>query len=209
MSEGVAGHSLKERQYQEREEFILQVAEDLLLARGYHDVSMDDIATQVGIARGTLYRHFASKEDLAFVLIKRDISALANNIEEILAMDTNAQERLEAALHATYRTFAGKFMLLPDKGAVMSILSEKIVEIQEAREELLERIRRLIEAGQASGEFDVTLPADALSLAFFSFASPIFYMRMVTQGNKTEEELMTCLTRMYLKVVAIPGNHAN
>src|SRR5258708_5327077 len=113
MGEGVTGHSLKERQYQEREKFILQVAEGLLLARGYYDVSMDEIATQVGIARGTLYRHFASKEDLAFVLIKRDIAALTNNLEEILAMDTNAQERLEAALQATYQKFVGKFMLLP------------------------------------------------------------------------------------------------
>ncbi len=55
--------SLKERQRREREELILQVAEEVLLEKGYYEASIDEIAARVGIAKGTVYLHFASKED--------------------------------------------------------------------------------------------------------------------------------------------------
>src|SRR5579862_5168701 len=121
----VAGRSFKERQYQEREELILQVAEQMLIARGYHEMSMDDIAAQVGIARGTLYRHFASKEDLVFAFVKRDLTVFVQHLEEILATNTASQEKLEAALRMTYKRFSGKYMLLLDNGVILSILPEK------------------------------------------------------------------------------------
>ncbi|MFL5699301.1 MAG: helix-turn-helix domain-containing protein, partial [Ktedonobacteraceae bacterium] len=58
--------TLKERQRQEREALILQAAEEVLIEKGYHEMSMDEIAARVGISKGTVYLHFASKEDLVF-----------------------------------------------------------------------------------------------------------------------------------------------
>src|SRR5581483_8243141 len=61
--------SLKERQRQEREQLILRAARELLMERGYHDMSIDEIAERVGISKGTVYLHFASKEDLVLALL--------------------------------------------------------------------------------------------------------------------------------------------
>lgn len=205
MGEGIAGRSFKERQYQEREEFILQVTEEMLFARGYYEISMDDIAAQVGIARGTLYRHFASKEDLVFALIKRDISALLRNFEEILAANTTLQEKLEATLRVIYQKVSGKYVSLLDSGAILSFSQKKIADLKEIREPLLEHVRRLLEAGKASGEFDATLPTDVATFAILTLASPIIYKRLVVEGNRTKEELETDLIRIYLKIVAPPS----
>ena len=43
---------------------ILQAAHDLFVSQGYHGTSMRQIASQAGIALGSLYNHFESKEDV-------------------------------------------------------------------------------------------------------------------------------------------------
>ena len=50
-----APRSLKEKQRQEREALILQAAEEVLMEKGYHETSIDEIAARVGIAKGTVY----------------------------------------------------------------------------------------------------------------------------------------------------------
>ena len=54
----------KQREIQEREELILDVARDMLVERGYLGLTMDRIAKAIDYSKGTVYQHFASKEDL-------------------------------------------------------------------------------------------------------------------------------------------------
>lgn len=61
--------TIRERQRQVREEAILETAHEMLAERGYEAMNMDDLATQVGISKATLYQHFASKEDVAVSVI--------------------------------------------------------------------------------------------------------------------------------------------
>ena len=45
---------------------ILETARRLLVERGYHEIVMDDIAQGAGVAKGTLFLHYRTKEDLFF-----------------------------------------------------------------------------------------------------------------------------------------------
>jgi TetR/AcrR family transcriptional regulator, fatty acid metabolism regulator protein len=206
MGESIAVRSFKERQYQKREELILQIAEEMLFAKGYYEVSMDDIAAEVGIARGTLYRHFASKEDLVFTFIKRDLSALLHDIEEVQAEYTSVQEKLEAVLRMIYRKVSGRYVSLLDSGIVPCFTQERIASVRATKEALHENIRRLLEAGKASGEFDSTLPSDVSAYALLALTSPFISKHLVTEGNRTREELekeLICISR---KIVALPAD---
>lgn len=58
----MATRSLKEKQRKERELLILEAAEEVMIEKGYHETSMEEIAARVGIAKGTVYLHFPSKE---------------------------------------------------------------------------------------------------------------------------------------------------
>ena len=71
-----APRSLKEKQRQEREELILQAAEEVLAEKGYYETSVDEIAARVGIAKGTVYLHFPGKEDLVIAILERNAQAL-------------------------------------------------------------------------------------------------------------------------------------
>ena len=55
----------------ERKNEILDVAAELFASKGYEKTSTGDILDRVGIARGTLYYHFKSKEDILDALIER------------------------------------------------------------------------------------------------------------------------------------------
>ena len=87
MQPTTAPRSLKEKQRQEREALILQAAEEVLMERGYHETSIDEIAARVGIAKGTVYLHFPSKEDLVVAIFERDMQQLLQYID--LTMDYN------------------------------------------------------------------------------------------------------------------------
>ena len=55
----------------ERRNEILDVAERLFCEKGFDNTSTNDILAEIGIARGTLYYHFKSKEDILDAMIER------------------------------------------------------------------------------------------------------------------------------------------
>ncbi len=59
------------KEAEERRNEILDAAEELFVTKGYDATSTNDILERVGIARGTLYYHFRSKEDILNAMIER------------------------------------------------------------------------------------------------------------------------------------------
>jgi AcrR family transcriptional regulator len=92
--------SFRETQFELREEAILDATNRLLADHGYEAMSMDEVAGQVGIAKGSLYRHFESKEALAAAvltrLLRQTAAALADQSTRLSAI-----ERLEGLLRWT------------------------------------------------------------------------------------------------------------
>lgn len=69
----------------ERRNEILDVAEELFVTKGYDKASTNDILDRVGIARGTLYYHFKSKEDILNAIIERINASLLSRARTIVA----------------------------------------------------------------------------------------------------------------------------
>ena len=58
----------KQREIQEREQSLLQVARKMLIEQGYAGLSMDQLAETTEYSKGTIYQHFSTKEDLVTAL---------------------------------------------------------------------------------------------------------------------------------------------
>jgi AcrR family transcriptional regulator len=70
-------------------------ATDRLLARyGYKKMTIDDLAHEVGIGKGSIYLHFKSKEEIALSHIDRIIERLKARLHEIAGQDVAVDERL-------------------------------------------------------------------------------------------------------------------
>lgn len=70
-----------------RAQRILDAASILILRYGYHKTTIDDIARQAGIGKGTLYLHWKTREDLFAALILREKVAMAEDIKLRIASD--------------------------------------------------------------------------------------------------------------------------
>jgi AcrR family transcriptional regulator len=83
--------SRKDRERQKHREDILDAAVQLFAQKGYHNVSMQEIAAKAQFATGTLYNFFPSKEELYLTLMRSLANTIYNSLMPIL--DENIDER--------------------------------------------------------------------------------------------------------------------
>jgi AcrR family transcriptional regulator len=81
-----------------RADQIMDAAAELLLKWGYGKVTMDDVARQAMIGKGTVYLHWKTKEELFFSVIAREQLTAVESLAKLLKQDPR-----EAALHRLVR----------------------------------------------------------------------------------------------------------
>jgi TetR/AcrR family fatty acid metabolism transcriptional regulator len=205
MSSPTAPRSWKEKQRQEREALILQTAEEVFCEKGYHESSIDEIAARVGIAKGTVYLHFPSKEDLVAALIERDSRHLLQAVEDINASTQTTRAKLEAILRLMYGELLNKRMRLfyaMYNSSDMRLLTEKKASMHSLWEEVARHITSLLDEGKAAGDFDSTIPTSVMLSLFLNLISVRGYERLVRQEHLTPDEVLQYLTRIYFKGIA-------
>lgn len=77
---------------------ILDATDRLLSRSGYKKMTIDDLAKEVGIGKGSVYLHFESKEEIALSHIDRIIERLKIKLSEIAAGKGSCEKRLRAML---------------------------------------------------------------------------------------------------------------
>ena len=83
------------KNYEERKGEILDTAQQLFFQKGYDHTSVNDIITSIGIAKGTFYHYFESKEDLLDKLVSRWIHEVLPRVKKLAKRkDLNAIEKL-------------------------------------------------------------------------------------------------------------------
>ena len=97
----------------ERRKEILDVAERLFCTNGFDNTSTNDILAEIGIARGTLYYHFRSKEDILDAMIDRILDEIIRKAKIIAYDESKAVlERLtQIVLAANVDTQTGDMIL--------------------------------------------------------------------------------------------------
>ena len=70
----------------------------LFAEKGVRETTIRDIATAAGVAEGTLYRHYASKEELASDLFVENFTALGRELGKIQEQEANTRTKLLAII---------------------------------------------------------------------------------------------------------------
>ena len=82
----------KAREFRERERQILDAAQELFLQEGEERVTVEMIADRVGIGKGTIYKHFETKNEIYLLLMIRYEEDLAEMFQRI--SDSDDKEKL-------------------------------------------------------------------------------------------------------------------
>lgn len=86
----------RQREISEREELFLDIAQDLIRRDGLLSLQMVRIAERSEYAVGTLYQHFASKEDLLLALTTRYVKAHVSLFQRVAAWRAGSRDRMFA-----------------------------------------------------------------------------------------------------------------
>lgn len=74
------------KEYEERRKEILETAERLFLTKGYTKTTVNDILKEIGIAKGTFYHYFKSKEEVMDEIIMRIIKEDVTKAKRIVSI---------------------------------------------------------------------------------------------------------------------------
>lgn len=186
----VARKSFRETQFTIREEAIVEATKRLLASKGYELMSMDDIAAEVGIAKGSLYRHFDSKESLAAAvmvrLLQRTRAALAG-----LPADMPAGRRLEALLRWTLsERLAGGVPHLPSASPSLrdALLSHRAY--MDELMELSDAVGALILRAKADGTLRADLRDEFLLYTLYARSCDPTLDFLKATGAMTDDEIV-------------------
>lgn len=87
-------------QTKEVREAILDATDNLLARYGYKKMTIDDLAQEVGIGKGSIYLHFSSKEEIVLSHIDRIIERLQGELKNIAAKKISPEEKLKRMILA-------------------------------------------------------------------------------------------------------------
>jgi AcrR family transcriptional regulator len=138
----------------ERRKQLLEVARTVFGRRGYHTVTMDDVAREAGVTKPILYDHFPSKRELYRDLLESDLANLKDRLAEALETSKGNRERIRSS-------FQAYFDFVDDEGAGFRLLMQEAVgperEFREMvfrfRDEVLDQVTEVI-ARESRGKLD-------------------------------------------------------
>ena len=209
MSTTTPPRSLKERQREEREQLILRAGEALIAEKGYSDTSMDDIAARVGVSKGTLYLHFASKEDLILAVIEINLRAFVASMNTVIDSDTSPRAKLEGLLRLVYLGSSDERIRLME--ALLRVPELRIRLMDQKKETIAafwarfsQRLAAVIAEAQAAGELDPSMPTPVLQAIFTGLLHPTNFSGslLTTEHPIPREELIGYLSQFFFRGAA-------
>ncbi len=151
---------------EEKRRLILDAAVRVFARKGFHTSRVGDIAEEAGVAHGLLYHYFASKDEVLESVFHENWSVLLERIRAVEATDEPAREQLRHVALIILRTWRHQ----PDVVRVVVREIARSIEVQQRIGELVEpidSIRRIVERGQASGEFRADLDPGLAATIFY------------------------------------------
>lgn len=175
-----------------RKNEILNVAEQLFETKGFDRTSTTDILNEVGIARGTLYYHFKSKEDILDAMIERMTGSLVAKVNEIASKkDVPVLQRLTRMMLALHVNSDLGCEIMEQVHKPQNALMH-----QKMQEQLLAGINpiitALIEEGIAQGICQTDYPAEVGEMTLL-YSNTVFDDLVVHSGEERQRKIAAFL----------------
>ncbi len=141
---------------------IINVAIEKFSAKGFTQTTMQEIAREAGVGKGTIYRFFRSKEDLVYGLIESAITEITDRIRSEVGKLADPVDKLRAVIRVELEYYAenrdlSKF-LAREVWGYQNKFADHIRHIRATQGQILEEI---IEEGMASGQLERVEPETA------------------------------------------------
>lgn len=167
-------------------EVILDAAQKLVAQHGYAGLSMRDLARESGLAKATLYHHFADKQSIYLDMLERDLRRISEHLAEAAATPGSCEERLRAVV-AMY------FEQMRTRRAEILARMREIAGMEQALRALILRYRPqlsqpiidILQEGQRQGQFREMEPNMAVLSLFGMMNAFVNHKLLLDDGEIT------------------------
>lgn len=185
------------RQLELREEAILDAAHLLLGRSGYEEMTMDAVAAEVGIAKASLYKHFASKERLAARTMTRLFDRTVDKLAQ-LPSALEAGEKLKLMLEwVLHERLKGSIPHLPSTNGTLEQGLMTDEEYLAALFTLNAALSALINDAKADGALSKDLPTDYIVTAIYARSCDPTLDYLQRSNSYSGEEIVRYMVRAF------------
>lgn len=149
---------------EERKKEIIETAGGLFLSKGYMNTTVEDVIRETGIAKGTFYYHFPSKDELLRSVLESRLEALERQALQIAGHPGwNADEKLRAVLQAIFSSGeAGREQESPGNPELDTVMHVRLTQMFYDKMETA--LVLIVEQGIREGLYSVPSPREVTIL---------------------------------------------
>ena len=196
--------SFKAQMLLTREAAIISVVNKLLAEKGFDAMTVDEVADNVGIAKASLYKHFASKEMLA-------AAAMAQVMQKALAfvanmpMDATPIEKLQSITRWMMSLkLAGEMPSLPNQNSSLRVALMQNTPYMEGLMAASAYLSAWIQAAQASGDLNNDLPVSVILLTLYARAcDPVLEFLKMTESYTDAQIIDLVMQTCFMGLVKV------
>ncbi len=172
----------KERERLRHKREIMDAALRLFSEKGYHNVSMEEIAKEAEFSVGTIYNFFKSKEELYKSLVKEVANKFHSSLtEEIEKKGKDVIQRLRSYLRKKGEIFRENLPVIrlyfaETKGVKFSIIAGLEEELRRMYQEFIERLSNLFKEGIEKGVFNKIADPIYLAVALDNVSNSFLFL---------------------------------
>ncbi|HET6614167.1 MAG TPA: TetR/AcrR family transcriptional regulator [Kofleriaceae bacterium] len=175
-----------------KRERILDAAERVFARRGFYNARVSEVAEGAGVADGTIYLYFRSKDDLLISLFESRMERVNIGLAEAIAGEESAPAKLSAFI-------AAYLDMVRENPAVAEVLT---IELRQSSKfmkaypnprfsEFLRLLAGIIAEGQERGELAETIPAPFAARAIFGSLDELALTWLLSGGDKFDIDRAT------------------
>ena len=187
--------SFKEQMHLAREDAILQSTCRLLGEKSFDAMTMDDVANAVGIAKASLYKHFASKEDLCCAAMIQILGRVRAYLDT-LPTDMPPQEKLRDLVRwSLERLITNEMPLLPSRNSTLRAVLMANKHYLDGLVTVSDQIGQWITEAQAQGFINPALPPLVVLYTLFARACDPVVGFLKEGGQYSDAEVVDLVVR--------------
>ncbi|ULQ59508.1 TetR/AcrR family transcriptional regulator [Brucepastera parasyntrophica] len=195
----------EEKQGDKTKSNIIQTALQLFAEQGYAQTSVDIIVKACGIAKGTFYYYFKSKEELFDVILKKVSDESIELVNPILQEKTNAIRKLEKMFFLLYKySVSNGYKLFKVIGPMDELILYKIH--QRSCELLSPLLTLIIKQGIAENIFHTDYPAEVAEISMLASNFLLDEVLFPCSGKKNIRRLLAIQNMLELSLDVKPGS---
>ena len=184
--------SFRQKVHLAREDAIVAAVKRLLAEKGFDQMTVDEVAAEVGIAKASLYKHFPSKEALAAAAMVQMMDlALAQVASQQALPATPAIDRLKAITRWTLQTqLAGEMPTLPAENSSLRNALIAHRGYMDGLMSLSDQLGAWIVQAQADGALNPALPPEAVLYTVYARACDPVLGFLKAGGNYSDTQIV-------------------